>query len=166
MAEQDLAALQRLLDKALRDIQKDVPVIIEVEGLAFIKKNFKDEGFNTRSGVSKWKPRKTTDDKGRSITRYRTNRRGRQGSLNSYGSKIEGRALLIGHKTGGNKLSNSFRTRRTTNSVYFMTYKNYAQVHNEGSGRIPKRQFMGRSFYLNDKISNKLTRTLDKRFKR
>lgn len=169
MAEQDLKALQRLLDMAIKALKEDVPVIIEVEGLNFIKKNFEDEGFNT-TGLEKWKARVDKDTS---------------------------RSLLVGHSTGGNKLRNSFRTRRTTNSVHFITYKDYAQIHNEGgringtfgvrshkrktrSGRVatvkshsrtvdftmPKRQFMGKSPYLVNKISNQLTKTLDKRFKR
>lgn len=162
---QDLQALQRLLNKAMKDIPDKVPQIIKVEGLAFIKKNFKDEGFNTQSGVTKWKARKTTDTRGRDITRYRTNRRGRQGSLTNYGSQIKGRALLVGHKSGGNRLGNSFRASATRKTVRFYTYKAYAEAHNEGLGHMPKRQFMGRSFYLNDKIEKKLTRTLDRRFK-
>lgn len=162
---QDLKALQKLLNKAMRDIPDKVPKIIQVEGLAFIKKNFKDEGFNTSSGVNKWENRKTTDKRGRNITRYRTNRRGRQGSLNKYGRTIQGRALLVGHKSGGNRLGNSFRATTTKNSVRFYTYKAYAETHNEGIGHMPRRQFMGRSFYLTNKIKKKLTRTLDRRFK-
>jgi len=162
---QDLRALQRLLEKAARKIPKEVPKIIEVEGLAFINKNFKDEGFNGSGGLKKWKDRKKVDQRGRDITRYRTNRRGRAGSLNKYGRKIEGRALLVGHKTGGNKLINSFRARRGRNFVSFITYKPYAQAHNEGLGDMPKRQYMGRSPYLTKRISKKLTRRLDRRFK-
>ena len=162
--DQDLRALQRLLDRAMRDIAEDVPRIIEVEGLAFINKNFRDQGFNSGSGVQKWKDRKTKDSKGRDNTRYRTNRRGRAGSLNSYGRKIDGRALLVGHRTGGNKLKNSFRATRGKNFVKFITYKGYAEYHNEGKGHMPPRPFMKPSRYLDDKIKNKLTRQLNQRF--
>lgn len=160
----DLRALQRLLNKAMREIPKDVPKIIAVEGLAFINKNFRDQGFNTGTGVKKWKDRKTEDKRGRDITRYRTNRRGRQGSLTKYGRNIRGRALLVGHNTDGDKLKNSFRARQTRNSVHFFTYKDYAEYHNEGIGHMPPRPFMKPSAYLDNRIQNKLTRTLDKRF--
>ena len=163
---QDLRALQRLLNKAMRDIPKDVPRIIEVEGLAFIKKNFRDQGFNTGTGVKKWKDRKTTDTKGRDITRYRTNRRGKQGALTKFGRKNEGRNILAGHKTGGNKLINSFRARRALSFVRFYTYKGYAGYHNEGTGKMPERSFIKPSRYLDKRIGTKITRTLDMRFKR
>ncbi|AUS06469.1 phage morphogenesis protein [Pseudotamlana carrageenivorans] len=164
--DKSLKELQKLLNKAMRDIPDKVPKIIEVEGLAFIKKNFRDQGFNTGSRVVKWEARKTVDSNRRDITRYRTNRRGRRGSLNKYGRQIEGRALLVGHKTGGNKLINSFRARRTKHIVRFYTYKSYAEFHNEGAGHLPARPFMKPSRYLNNKIANKLTRTLDNRFNR
>lgn len=166
MADGSLKDLQQLLNKAMQDIPNDVPKIIEVEGLAFIKKNFRDEGFNTGSGVDKWKNRQTEDKSGRDITRYRTNRRGRRGSLNRYGRKIEGRAILVGHKTAGDKLKNSFRARRTKKEVRFFTYKGYAEYHNEGIGHMPPRPFMKPSRYLDNRIEKKITRTLDRRFKR
>lgn len=162
---QDLKALQRLLSKAMRDLPKDVPKIIEVEGLAFIKKNFRDQGFNTGTGVKSWKARKTVDKNGRNITHYRTNKRGRAGSLNKYGRNIQGRNILVGHKTGGNKLINSFRASRALSSVKFYTYKPYAQAHNEGLGNMPTRAFMKPSPYLDRQIEKKITRTLNKRFK-
>ena len=162
----DLKDLQKLLNKAMQDIPNDVPKIIEVEGLAFINKNFKDQGFNTGNYVVKWDDRRKRDNRGRDITKYRTGRRGRAGSLNKYGRKIQDRALLVGHKTGGDKLKNSFRARRTQKYVRFYTYKGYAEYHNEGQGNMPKRSFMRPSAYLDRKIKKKITRTLDRRFNR
>lgn len=161
---QDLKDLERMLRDMMNTIPKDVPIIIEQEGLLFIRKNFKDEGFNTGSGVKKWKNRKTTDTKGRDITRYRTSRRGRQGSLTKYGRNIQGRGILVGHGSGGNTLRNSFHASRTAKYVKFYTYKSYAEYHNEGKGHMPPRPFMKPSRYLDKRIENKLTRTLDKRF--
>ena len=155
-----LRDLQRLLDMAAEKIPDQAMRIIEVEGKNFIKKNFQDQGFND-SGLEKWKERKTTDSKGRDKMRYRTNRRGSQGELTRFGQKEVGRAILTGHDTGGDKLRNSFRTRRERLKVIFYTYKEYAEYHNQGTEDLPKRQFMGKSAYLERQIFNKLKRTLD-----
>jgi len=158
----DLAALQRLLDRASQEIPDKALRIIGVEGKNFIQKNFRDQGF-TDTATENWQERKTEDAQGRDITRYRTNRRGRQGNLNRYGSKIQDRALLTGFATGGNKLRNSFRYRVSAGSklVTFYTYKPYAQRHNEGLNGMPKRQFMGKSAFLNNKISQKINNELN-----
>ncbi|MGC1471532.1 MAG: phage morphogenesis protein [Psychroserpens sp.] len=165
MADGNLKDLQRMLNRLAKDLPIETAKIIEVEGLGFINKNFRDQGFNTGSGVKTWDDRKTKDKAGRNITHYRTNRRGRAGTLNKYGRKIEGRAILVGHKTGGDKLKNSFRARRSLSMVKFITYKDYAKTHNEGLGHHPERRFMGPSAYLDKKIAKKLTRRLDRRFK-
>lgn len=156
----NLGDLQKKLDYAARKIPGVVLQIFEVEGLKFIEKNFRDQGFND-SGVDKWKKRKTTDRAGRDITRYRTNRKGTAGALTKFGREDIGRAILVGHETGGDKLKNSFRARKEARAVRFYTYKKYAKRHNEGLDGMPKRQFIGKSKYLNDQISKKITQQLD-----
>ncbi|QYS86316.1 phage morphogenesis protein [Flavobacterium oreochromis] len=158
-----LADLQNLLNKAAKEMPDKALRIIGVEGLNFIQKNFRDEGF-TDVSTKKWEERKTEDNRGRDITRYRTNRRGKQGNLNRYGSKNKDRAILVGHGTGGDKLKSSFRHRISlgSSSVSFYTYKGYAARHNEGLDGMPKRQFMGKSEYLNKQIAAKIKKELDK----
>lgn len=158
----DLAALQNLLNRAAQEIPNKALRIIGTEGKKFILKNFRDEGF-TDTSTEKWQERKTEDRQGRDSTRYRTNRVGRAGNLNRYGSKIADRALLTGFDTGGNKLRNSFRYRVSLGSktVSFYTYKEYAQRHNEGKSGMPQRKFMGKSAYLNNQISQKISRELN-----
>ena len=159
----DLSQLQKLLDKAAKEIPAKALRVIGVEGKNFIQKNFRDEGF-TDTGTEKWKARKTEDRQGRDITRYRTSKRGKAGNLNKYGSKIKDRAILTGYASGGNKLRNSFKFRVSIGSsqVTFYTYKDYAERHNEGLGGMPKRQFMGKSNYLDSQISRKINTELDK----
>lgn len=159
-----LNELQQLLHKAMEEIPEQTMKIIEVEGLNFIKKNFQDQGFND-NGKEKWKPRKTTDRQGRDLTRYRTNRRGSQGSLTKFGQQEQGRAILTGHNSGGDKLRNSFKARREKFRVILYTYKQYAQYHNQGTETLPKRQFVGKSAYLEGKIEQKIKKTLDKIFR-
>lgn len=160
----DIDDLMKLFDRAVREIPQQALTIIEVEGLNFIQKNFQDQGFNDAS-LDQWKPRKTTDKKGRDLTRYRTNRRGSQGALTKFGQKEIGRAILTGHNTGGDKLRNSFHSRKGNLAVTFFTYKEYAKYHNEGTDKLPKRQFMGKSKTLDDKIADKIKRTLDQLFR-
>lgn len=159
-----LADLQRLLDKAAREIPEKALKIMEVEALNNINKNFRDQGFND-GGIRKWKQRKTTDKKGRDLTRYRTNRKGQVRELTKFGRENKGRNILIGHNTGGDKLWKSFRAKREKNRVRIYTYKPYAQRHNEGLDGMPRRQFIGPSKYLDEKIKEKLTKELDKIFK-
>lgn len=153
--------LQKLLEKAAQVIPTKVPIIIEAEGLKAIKQNFKTQGFNDGSKRD-WQKRKTTDKNGKDLTRYQTNRKGSAGSLTKFGRENHGRAILVGHDTGGDKLSNSYRSRRTRQAVIFYSYKKYAQRHNEGIDGMPKRQFMGKSATLENNIQKKLTKELDK----
>lgn len=161
-----LQDLQRLLDRAVRDIPDKALRVIGVEGKKFITKNFRDEGF-TDSSLQKWDKRKTVDTSGRDNTRYRTNRRGRAGNLNQYGQRNKDRAVLVGFDTGGNKLKNSFNYRISLGSkqVSFYTAKPYAGRHNEGQDGMPKRQFIGQSNYLNEQIARKISTELDKIFR-
>ncbi len=158
-----LGDLQNLLNQAAEKIPDKALRIIEVEGKNFITKNFQDQGF-TDTSFKKWDERKTTDRKGRDLTRYRTNRKGNAGDLTKFGRENQGRAILTGHNTGGDKLRNSFHTRREKLQVIFTTYKEYGEFHNEGGEHLPKRQFIGKSAYLDGKIADKIKRTLDQLF--
>ncbi|WP_034752735.1 hypothetical protein [Chryseobacterium daeguense] len=162
----NLRDLQRLLNRAADQIPDQALRIIEVEGLNFIRKNFNDEGFND-NGLRKWQARKTTDKDGNDLTRYRSNRRGRQGDLTKFGQREIGRAILTGHDTGGDKLRNSWRAKRNKSrkQVGFYTYKGYAEYHNAGTGNLPKRQMIGKSAYLERRIFDKVKRTLDNHFR-
>lgn len=157
-----LKDLQMLLWKASKEIPDKALRIIGTEGTKFIAKNFRDQGF-TDTTTKKWEARKTKDNQDRDITRYRTDRVGRSGSLNRYGSKNADRAILIGFATGGDKLKNSFKysVSRGSNRVIFRTYKPYAERHNEGLDGMPKRQFIGKSDYLSRQIADKIKRELD-----
>ena len=155
----DIQRQARELEQFLED---DLLDIIEVEGLNHFEESFENEGFTDES-LEKWQPRKTTDKRGRDITRYRTGRVGRAGELNAYGRKNQGRAILTGHDTG-DKLRNSLKATKVNDGVEFSTDKEYAEVHNEGSDIMPQRQFMGASEVLNDAVKNKIDKTLDNIF--
>lgn len=174
----DLKDLQKLLLKTAVEMPDVGIKVIKAEGVRFIKQNFRQQGFDTGTGIDKWKKRKTLDKRGRNITRYRSNRTGTSklgnkwkatpGKPNQYGRSITGRAILVGHKTGGNTLGNTFNRpiRRGKYAVAFRTYKDYAQRHNEGLNGMPKRQFIGPSKKLDRAILKKLKREHDKRLKK
>ena len=131
-----LSDLQKLLIRASKEIPDKALRAIGVEGKKFIEKNFRDQGF-TDTTTTKWEERK-----------HETS---------------ESRAILVGFNTGGDKLKNSFKysVSKGNNTVAFRTYKPYAARHNEGLNGMPKRQFMGKSAYLNRQIADKIKRELD-----
>ncbi|TDL99608.1 MAG: phage morphogenesis protein [Flavobacteriaceae bacterium] len=152
-------------EKFLKFLTEDYPIIIEKEGLKHFKGSFKKQGFED-TNIDKWEPRKTTDKKGRDLTRYRTKRVGEIDSLTKFGKKNADRDILQGHNKGGNRLSNSLTSSHTKKEVTFQTLKSYAKTHNEGLGNMPKRQFMGPSKSLDKIINKKTTEQLNKIFKK
>ena len=131
-----LSDLQKLLIRASKEIPDKALRAIGVEGKKFIEKNFRDQGF-TDTTTKKWEERK-----------HETS---------------ESRAILVGFNTGGDKLKNSFKysVSKGNNTVAFRTYKPYAARHNEGLNGMPKRQFIGKSAYLDRQIADKIKRELD-----
>ncbi len=165
MADKDLKALQKKLENIAREVPELALDVIEVEGTNFIKANFAKQGFQG-SSLEKWKPRKTTDKRGRDLTRYRTNRKGKKGALTKFGKRNKGnRPILTGYASAGNKLRRSIKANAQHNKVTWSSYKAYAKRHNEGLDGMPKRQFMGKSPQLEKNIERMLTKQFDKLFK-
>lgn len=126
------------LDKKARGAMESALIIIGNEAKNFFVDNFKKQGFDNK-GVSAWTPRKK-------------------------GDKRAGRAILV--KSGD--LRRSIRTSKISNSaleVTIATDLKYAAVHNEGIGRMPKRQFIGDSENLKEKVKKVLFNKLDNLFK-
>lgn len=110
--------------------------------------SFRLQGFQDKT-VEKWKPRKKED-------------------------KRAGRAILV--KSGD--LRRSIRRENLNKmklSVTIATDLPYARIHNEGGMgkawgkhpfKMPKRQFIGGSFVLNQKVKKTITSRLDKLFKK
>ena len=114
----------------------------------FFYDNFRKQGFDDKN-VTKWKPRKDQ-------------------SRNSIG-----RAVLV--KSGDIRRSIRFDTVNKANlSVRIASDLPYAKIHNDGlTGRawgkapfkMPKRQFIGDSWNLNEKVKKILITNIDKGFK-
>lgn len=74
------------------------------------------------------------------------------------------RAILVGRGSG--RLKRDIKAVKVTpGEVKIATSVPYAKAHNEGTGRIPKRKFMGKSKSLNNKLRKEITTQLKRAFK-
>ena len=130
------------LEKAVRNLKNTLP-----RKLANVAKNhfldgFRRGGGQTDDSLSGWKERKKKD---------------RQKSR---------RAILV--RTSA--LKNDVDVRRTTfEEIVLGTSEvtdQYAEVHNEGEGDMPKREFLGDSKKLNNKLNRLILAEFNKVFKR
>jgi phage gpG-like protein len=135
-------------------IKKEVKNLLSIaanESVNFFTENFRRQGFLDRS-LTKWKKRKKNVDPGRGVLIGKANRGGR-----------------------GSRLYRSIARGRTTKNEAVIGVKGkaavYAGVHNAGlrAGRgkgfkMPKRQFIGRSKKLDDKITRLISRRISKIF--
>ena len=124
-------------------VRKRVPAILEdmaVRSELHYNDSFKNEGFTDES-LQKWPKRKSL---GRADEMTRTSRRN----------------ILV--KSG--KMRNSTRVRKERNQVVVSNNAKsadgfpYPKVHNEGLGKMPKRQFIGNSRRLNSKIKKDIAK--------
>lgn len=159
----DLANQARLVKKlASGDLQR----IIGVEGLNHFDKSWDNQGFTDKS-LKKWDKRQWNKSKTKK-------KGGLRKDYKRFKAKDKGRKILMSHKTDtrGKHLRHSITYRVVGTKVIFTADQPYAQVHNEGgkAGRgigfvMKKRQYMGASHKLDQKIKKKLDRELDKIFK-
>ncbi|MGA0556545.1 phage virion morphogenesis protein [Larkinella sp. VNQ87] len=122
-------------------IQNDVPRIVQVEGKKHFKQSFHNEGF-TDVTLEKW-PDISEKAKDR--------KRRKNGSLPP---------IL----TDTGNLGDSIDADIQPGQVVFGSDVPYAKRHNEGTNGTPKRQFMGPSKALDQKIIAKIERELKKIF--
>jgi phage gpG-like protein len=114
-------------------------ILIGNEAKNFFVNSWRLQGFDDRS-VQKWTPRKKQD------------------------KKRAGRAILV---DSGDLRRSIIRepVNKSQLSVKISTDLPYAKVHNEGIGKMPKRQFMGDSYKLNELCKKIIISQLDKIFK-
>jgi phage gpG-like protein len=120
--------------KAYERNKRTLPIIIGETAKNFFQDNFKKQGFDD-NGVKRWQARKG------------------QVSFNGLArvsKKSEsGRAILV--KTGD--LRNSIRVKSASmRKIVIATDLDYSKIHNDGSNKMPQRQFIGESANLNKKI--------------
>jgi phage gpG-like protein len=135
------------IDKKARKALEAAIVDVGNTARVFFIDNFRKQGFDDKN-VQKWKPRKVAD-------------------------KRAGRATLV--KTGDLRRSIIRNpANRAALTVKISTDLAYAKIHNEGlmgkawgkhPFKMPKRQFMGDSYNLNEKVKAVIVKRLDKVFK-
>ena len=127
------------VEKGGRTAMERAIILIGNEAKNFFVNSFRLQGFEDRT-VEKWKPRKKETK--RSI----------------------GRAILV--KSGDLRRSIIREPVNKANlSVKISTDLVYAKVHNEGIGKMPKREFIGNSYKLNENCKKIVISQLDKIFK-
>ena len=119
-------------------LERTIPIKIGATAVEHFKENFQQEGF-VNNGLKKWQKRKH--------------------------EKTTDREVL----TVSSDLGSSIDYRTENGKVIVESDLPYAEVHNEGlrSGRgkgftMPKRQFIGESKELTEKIENVIKQELDK----
>ena len=126
------------IEKKARTTLENAMVEIGNAAKSFFVENFRKQGFDDKN-VEKWKPRKKAD-------------------------KRAGRAILV--KTGDLRRSIIRNpANRAALSIKISTDLVYAARHNNGLKGMPKRQFMGDSYNLNERIKKIIVKRLDKTFK-
>ena len=139
----DLKQAEKKARKAMEAAIVDVGNTAKV----FFVDSFRKQGFDDKN-VQKWKPRKRTT--------YKT----------KGGKTVDDttRAILV--KTGDLRRSIIRNpANRAALSIKISTDLVYAKVHNEGIGKMPKRQFIGNSYKLNENCKKIVISQLDKIFK-
>ena len=140
MAKQNQAAI---LKKQLVLFDTELVSFVSIMGndaVEHFSKSFPNQGF-TNEVLSKWPERKPTRD-------------------NRWEDWLRG--ILI--KTG--RLSKSIQIFTKTNrSVKVGSNVGYGSYHNDGTDRLPQREFIGDSYKLNEKIQGKLNILIEKVFK-
>ena len=153
--------LRRLAEQMKYTSRHTLPRLAGTETLRFIAENFVRQGYQGKT-FQRWRPRKTTNAKGRDLLRYRTDRVGRRGRLTQLGRRDKGRGLLVGHNSGSNALKASFLYKIAGGHVHILNHKRYAAYHNEGSNPLPRRRFVGESPILLARVQKKIESTLQR----
>jgi phage gpG-like protein len=137
MAKQNKFNLKGIEKKA-RTTLENAMVEIGNSAKSFFVENFRKQGFDDKN-VEKWQPRKKAD-------------------------KRAGRAILV--KTGDLRRSIIRNpANRAALSIKISTDLVYAARHNDGLKGMPKRQFMGDSYNLNERIKKIIVKRIDNTFK-
>jgi phage gpG-like protein len=154
MAKSNKFNLKQAEQKARKALEA---AIVDVGNTAkvFFVESFRKQGFDDKS-VQKWKPRKRTTYKTKS------------------GKVVDDttRAILV--KEGDLRRSIIRNpANRAALSIKISTNLDYAKIHNDGlmgkafgkhPFKMPKRQFMGDSYNLNEKVKAVIVKRLDKVF--
>lgn len=159
--------------KAIAYMENTAPTIMGVEAVNHFKDSFANQGFTDRS-LEKWKEverRKEGRWKGfqygSTVARPGSKKRNPNSQTN-YSPAAEKRDILTGTTL---ELMNGIDWQKTATGVKVYATAAYAKIHNQGgpmtifgskSSTMPKRQFIGKSEVLRNKLSKMIINDLHK----
>lgn len=143
-------SFEQVLRRQYRELIKqkeDLPQIVGTVALRHFKRGMQKEGFIDRR-LKKW-----PEVQRRTPGHPRFNPKRQQ-------------KILVGPGSGG--IQNTLRIKRATfkETIISSMGKKYAAYHNEGSGKLPKRQFLGNSAKLEREVEHIIKDEFDKAFRK
>jgi phage gpG-like protein len=163
-------------EEAIAYLTRSVPTIMGVEAVNHFKDSFQDQGFTDRT-VEKWQEVERRQEGrwkgfqyGSTVPRPGTKQR-KAGAITNYSPAAETRPILSGNTL---ELMNSINWQKTATGIRVYASAGYAKIHNQGgpmsvfgkrSSTMPKRQFMGQSEVLRNRIRTIIYNDLNRIFK-
>lgn len=126
------------ISKATAKLKRDLPILIANMAKNHYLEGFRRGGYQTDASRTGWKQRKSN-------------------------RKSIGRAILV--RTG--QLRNDIDVRKTTFEQIILGTNDvpYASYHNEGTEKMPQREFLGDSRMLDLKVNKLITRKMQSSYK-
>jgi phage gpG-like protein len=125
--------------KNMEAVKREAPQILANQAQTFFADTFNKQGF-TDGSLQKWKERKNDTKK-----------------------RDSGRAILVKSGNLRKAVANSIRSATFDNIRLVVDGKfSYGKYHNEGTDKLPKREFMGDSKTLRKMQKGKLKKMIDK----
>lgn len=171
-----MSNFQKSIEKTRKMIayfETQVPTIMGVEAVNHFKESFTKQGF-TDKGLDKWAEVERREEGvwkgfqyGSTVPRPGKKQR-KKGAITNYSPAASKRQILTGQTM---ELQESIKWKPNGRGVTVFSDVPYAKIQNEGgamrifgkaSGEIPKREFMGRSEVLRNKIKAIIMHDLNK----
>ena len=158
----------RIFALDIKTIQQQTPKMVGIKAKKAIKENFAISGYDTGTGVNKWKARAESTNRHYDAL----NRAGRKRGYKGFMYKSSNPILLQSQslKRSINYVVSGLRVKVGVMADYVGAYKivpiNYAKRHNEGLKGMPIRQFMPTPAQgMNAKIKKEIDKTINQQFK-
>ncbi len=164
----DFSKIFQKIKKVENYLNNNVPTIIGVEAVNHFKESFENQGF-TDKNLEKWDDVKRRDSSSRwhgfeygsNANRVGVKRR-KESAMSNYSHAATARPILSGQSQN---LFNSLRWEKNGRGALITAGTPYAQIQNEGgdikvfgkhASKIPRRQFMGPSQQLINRLTTKI----------
>lgn len=162
------------IQRAINYLNNDAKTIMGVEAVNHFKESFKNQGFTDKT-LEKWEDVERRNPQspwygfsyGSTVAKPGRKKRN-PNSMTNYSPAATKRPILSGQSQ---ELLNSITWTATSNGVRVFSNLKYANIQNNGGniqifgnadGRIPRRQFMGKSEVMRSKIRKQIITDLKK----